>query len=133
MIQTDTGHRPAARGAGRAGEGRPPRRRGRGPRGGRRLDDDDAAQARPVTPVTPVTPVIADVLSDDTNGGSGTARGLTVSGVAAPADGTAAVQGGTVAHTPNSGSSGCDSFAHAVTSSRGQSSTAAVLVLTFAK
>ncbi|WP_258018389.1 hypothetical protein [Streptomyces noursei] len=43
------------------------------------------------------------------------------------------MQDGRVVHTANSGSCGCDSFAHAVTTSRGQSSTAAVFVVTSAK
>ncbi|ANZ16901.1 hypothetical protein SNOUR_18010 [Streptomyces noursei ATCC 11455] len=115
------------RAAGWVGEGRPPRRRGRGLRGGRRLGGDDAVRARPGTPVT------VDVLADDTDGAYSSARGLTVSGLDAPADGTAAVPDGTVAHTPDSGFSGCDSFAHAVADSRGLTATAAAFVVTPAK
>ncbi|MHB6909077.1 Ig-like domain-containing protein [Streptomyces sp. DB-54] len=88
---------------------------------------DDAAQARPGAPVT------IDVLANDTDGGSTTAGGLTVSGVDAPANGTATVRDGKVVYTPSSGFSGCDAFTYTVTDRRGQTSTATVSVVTPAK
>ncbi len=89
--------------------------------------DDVMPDAENDSATTPEgTAVTIDALNNDTsNSGSGQ---LTITNVANPQNGTAAIVGGQIVYTPNTGFTGTDSFTYTITDSNGLTETATITV-----
>ncbi|MFG2908562.1 Ig-like domain-containing protein [Kitasatospora sp. NPDC048286] len=79
------------------------------------------------------TATTVDVLANDTNAGRTDSRGLSLTAVSAPANGTAETVSGQVRYTPQVGFTGCDTFTYTVTDVFGRSTTGTVNVAVAAR
>ncbi|MFE7529403.1 Ig-like domain-containing protein [Kitasatospora sp. NPDC057542] len=79
------------------------------------------------------TATTIDVLANDSNTGRTDSRGLTLTGVSAPANGTAEIANGQVRYTPQANFTGCDTFTYTVTDPFGRSTTGTVNIAVSAR
>ncbi|MEL5956609.1 Ig-like domain-containing protein [Streptomyces sp. CLV115] len=79
------------------------------------------------------TATTIDVLANDNSTGRTDARGLTVTAVSTPGNGTAEIVDGKVRYTPNAGFTGCDSFTYTIQDALGRTTTGTVNIAVSAR